>query len=426
MKKYQFLTATLLATTFFSAQAMAADGTCGTGCEWTLSNGNLHISVAEGYDTAAMDDHYDSSPWQSSVSSITSVTIDDGITKIGVSSFSGASQLTSLTIPDSVASIGIDAFENSGITSLTLPNNPNFTSLNYGPLDNMRYLTSLTIPDSVTSIGGDAIPHTLTSVTIPGSLDLDRFPNSIESVTVTGDTISSRFASGLTNLSSITFLDSVTSVGSGAFSGTQLTQDDLAGLDPKMLVENGALEGMQNLTSFTIPDNVTSIPDYAFYNTGLTSITIPDSVTSVGYGAFEGATSLTSVSIPDSFFDENGNLKNTISSQAFFGSNISTIYCPQGRDCSSIGVSCNENSYYSDKYGYCRDNDTGDETAPTFLGTIKTYTKQNGKYVASDGTVIGTYSEPEREVKRIYTTQEAIARTKELGGDTFTFKLRYK
>ena len=68
----------------------------------------------------------------SNCSSLTSVTIPDGVTSIGSSAFSSCYSLTSVTIPDSVTSIGSYAF--SGCSSLT----------------------SITIPNSVTSIGGSA------------------------------------------------------------------------------------------------------------------------------------------------------------------------------------------------------------------------------------------------------------------------------
>ena len=73
---------------------------------------------------------------------LTSYTIPDSVTSIGIWAFSYYSSLTSITIPDSVTSIGDSAF--------------------YG----CENLTSVTIPDSVTSIGDSAFYYcmSLTSV----------------------------------------------------------------------------------------------------------------------------------------------------------------------------------------------------------------------------------------------------------------------
>ncbi|MEE5993784.1 MAG: leucine-rich repeat protein, partial [Oscillospiraceae bacterium] len=96
--------------------------------------------------------------------------------------------------------------------------------------------------------------------------------------------------------SSITIPDSVTTIGSSAFSGCT------------------------SLTSVTIPDSVTTIGEFAFSEcTRLTSVTIPDSVTTIEAGAFSGCTSLTSVTIPDSV--------TTIGNDAFYGcTNLKDVY----------------------------------------------------------------------------------------------------
>jgi hypothetical protein len=55
------------------------------------------------------------------------------------------------------------------------------------------------------------------------------------------------------------------------------------------------------VTSVTIPNSVTSIGSDAFTSfTALSNVTIPDSVTSIGERAFQGCTALTNVTIPDS------------------------------------------------------------------------------------------------------------------------------
>ncbi len=104
-------------------------------------------------------------------SSLTSVTIPDGVTNIGDFAFANCSGLTSITIPDSVTSIGDSAFYGcSGLTSVTIGDS--VTSIGYSAFRDCSSLTSVTIPDSVTSISAMAFEgcSSLTSVTIPDSV----------------------------------------------------------------------------------------------------------------------------------------------------------------------------------------------------------------------------------------------------------------
>ena len=86
-------------------------------------------------------------------------------------------------------------------------------------------------------------------------------------------------------LNSVKIPNSVTEIGSSAFS-------------------------CSSLTSVTIGNSVTSIGSYAFLKcSSLTSVTIPNSVTSIGSGAFSKCNSLTTVTI--------GNSVTSIGYQAF-------------------------------------------------------------------------------------------------------------
>lgn len=87
--------------------------------------------------------------------SLTSVTIPEGVTSIGSSAFYGCTGLTSVTIPSSVTTIGSWAFYNcSSLTSVTIPSR--VTSIGFYAFEGCTGLTSVTIPSSVTTIGSYA------------------------------------------------------------------------------------------------------------------------------------------------------------------------------------------------------------------------------------------------------------------------------
>ena len=116
-----------------------------------------------------------------SCSSLTSITIPNSVTSIGDSAFQGCSslksfkgkyassdgrcliiegeliafapaELTSYTIPNSVTSIGVDVFWNcSSLTSITIPDS--VTWIEGSAFAGCSNLTSITIPNSVRSIG---------------------------------------------------------------------------------------------------------------------------------------------------------------------------------------------------------------------------------------------------------------------------------
>ena len=125
-------------------------------------------------------------------SSLTSITIPDGITSIGYATFSHCSSLTSITIPSSVTSIGRSAFsECSSLTSVTIPSS--VTSIGDYAFYNCSNLISITIPDAMTNIGEGAFENctSLISITIPDSVTsigdfAFRYCNNLETITFKG------------------------------------------------------------------------------------------------------------------------------------------------------------------------------------------------------------------------------------------------
>ena len=158
----------------------------------------------------------------------------------------------------------------------------------------------------------------------------------------------------------VTFSNSVTSIGKGAFDASGLI--DITIPNSVTTIGDSAFEFCLKLTSVTISDSVTAIGRRAFYesnvsnitlgsgittiaeqtffqNDGLTSITIPDGVTTIEGSAFYNCRNLTSVVLPDSI--------TTIANGAFFQCPLRDVYyagtLKQRKEISGANVSY---SYY--------------------------------------------------------------------------------
>ena len=251
-------------------------------------------------------------------SSLTAVTIPTSIVSIGAYSFLECTSLTSITIPSSITHIHGNAFDlcdglstvNYNADSCTIHNGPlfdwdtNITTINIG--QNVRIIpahafrctgvTSITIPRNIKSIGGNAFW-------------------------------------GCTNLTTVNFnADSCTNMGYVSDSnyvfyvfGSSVTTVNI-GSHVKM-IPDGGFSGCTNLQSITFPDSLESIGHLSFMNcTGLTSITIHRRIKSIGYNAFWGCSNLTTVNFnADSCTNMGYDSDNNTTYYVFGNCNVSTV-----------------------------------------------------------------------------------------------------
>ncbi|MDA7890200.1 leucine-rich repeat protein, partial [Akkermansiaceae bacterium] len=138
------------------------------------------------------------------LSSLTGITLPEGITSIGASAFEGCTGLSGIVLPDSVTSLGSAAFKGcTGLTEASLPSG--LTSLSAEVFANCAGLGSITLPASLTQIGESTFSEcdALTSIMIPDgvtSIGIGAFTN-------------------CTSLTRITFLGTAPTVATDVFTG---------------------------------------------------------------------------------------------------------------------------------------------------------------------------------------------------------------
>ena len=265
-----------------------------------------------------------------SCSSLTSITLPKGLTKIGFETFYGCLSLNSITIPEGVTSIGNRAFASCrALPSVSIPGS--VTEIGDYAFYDCNSLTAITIPEGVTSIGEEAFCacSSLTALNIPASVTtigkeafygcngltaiiVDENNNVYDSRNNCNAIIETNSNTLIVGCVSTVIPEGVTSIGESAFSG------------------------YSGLTAVIIPEGVTSIGDYAFAGcSGLTAITIPASVTSIGDYAFYGCNSLERVVLNctdvHGWFGSNSAIKEIV-----LGENVATVADDAFRRCDSI------------------------------------------------------------------------------------------
>ena len=294
----------------------------------------------------------------SACTTLTSITIPDGIVAIEEEAFTACDNLISVTIPGSVIEVGDNPFTfcsslSSIIVSSDHPVLETVDGILFNKVDHRLICYPPTkaekkydIPKGTVIIGDAAFANcfNLFSVYIP------------DGVTRIGSYafINCRFLLG------VSIPDSVNDLGINPFIGCQLlsaseypvikTKDGVissAVISPDhsaLKIMDGSLVSKtaqrliwypltkSNLI-YTIPQGITIIGEVAFFNCShLTNVTIPDGVISIEYGAFANCKNLNSVTVPDSI--------SNIGDDAFAG-------------CSDLTLSVVADSYAEQ---YCKEN----------------------------------------------------------------------
>ena len=202
------------------------------------------------------------------------------ITQIGEKSFAYNTTLTSVTIPDGVTDIDYAAFSGcTSLTSVTIPNS--VENIRWEAFCQCTSLKSVIIPESVTFIGNNAFGYNWNYSKVDGfkiSYTKNTYGHYYATKNGFSDEtclITSKLDDGTLSIDYYISNDKTFSVPS-EIDGAKVTE-----------INSDAFEGNTMLTSVVISDSVTSIGGEAFYNCkSLKSIIIPASVVYIGDYAF--------------------------------------------------------------------------------------------------------------------------------------------
>lgn len=236
------------------AEAQYISGNSGPMWEYDSSTQTLTIS-GEGDMPDYTSTTYKNTPWYNYSSSMLSIVVEEGITRIGNWSFYGT-MVTSVTLPHGLTSIGDSSFRKcSG-------------------------LKSLLFPEGLQTLGKFAFFESgIESIDIPSSM-----------MTIESD------AFGKSSLKTLIIKEGVEVIGAGTFCGCNgLTAVSLPSSVKK--IEDQAFEGC-NFKSIIFSNSLQSIGFAAFRNClSLEGINIPANVSTIGEDAFYGCPAIKSISI---------------------------------------------------------------------------------------------------------------------------------
>ncbi len=280
-----------------------------TEADWDLAQGTPYKLTLTG--TGEMRFGNDQNPWERYKPTITSISIQDGITNLPDGAFNGCVSLKTLTLPDSVTVIGTNAAAccslletvvcGTGLKRIeeqAFYNNPSLTNVQIqeglevigrAAFSRNKKLQNLVIPDSVTTLETDCLTGTaLTSFTVPRETAV----------------IGKSFMQGNKSLQSIQVAEGNTHFRAECNVLYELRENvpyrvllyAVAASSRTVNIAEGTEEIAEwsfayanHITSLTLPETLRVIEDSAFYwSERISSLHIPDGVESIGIQAFAG------------------------------------------------------------------------------------------------------------------------------------------
>ena len=248
-------------------------------------------------------------------SGLTTVTFEQGMTKVPEYLFRNATNLQNVEFLDTMTTIESGAFVRcTSLTEVDLPES--LTSIEGTVFEGCTGLTAIDIPDTVTSIGSSAFADctNLQDVQLPkGLVSLDgnvfsgcvslleiEIPKSLTNISLggTSDSLTNGVFAG-SGLTTVKFEQGMTKVPENLFrNATNLKNVEF--LDTMTTIESGAFVRCTSLANVDLPESLISIEGTAFEGcTGLIVVDIPDAVTTIGSSAFEDCTNMQNVHLPE-------------------------------------------------------------------------------------------------------------------------------
>ncbi len=270
----------------------ANSNSCGEGLTWKLSNGTLTISG-----TGWMEDFSGFAPWYSQCAQIKKITISEGVTSISQHAFEDCINVTSISIPDSMRELNAYCFlACKSMKSITIPQS--VTRIGNGVFDACEKLTDIyyggtdaswkNITTDFTGLGDNVKIHSTGVFTGKCGDNLTWTIGNDEVLTISGtgripDYNTSYGEKNTAPWYGYAYQIKKVVLGSGVQN-----------------IGNDAFAGCYCMTDITIPDTVSSIGSGAFSNCALREVEIPQGITSIQRNTFWYCTQLTKITIPAS------------------------------------------------------------------------------------------------------------------------------